>query len=318
MNKETIVNELIEFINERAPEMEVLTNVDNVVNGVVLDVYVPERQLALAVNVRDEVSEEVLTEEKGLSLKEAKLYNQKKIIACERAGIRLIHVFDDLWASKKSIMQSIIALALGKPDKVVYGRKLKIVELPYKDVKGWLEENHLYNRRHTSINICLIEPVSGEIYACMTFGKPMHTNAKENFEYELVRYAPKLFTAVVGGPQRLWKYFLKTYKPRNVSCYADYSLFTGSLYKKLGFDFEQVSDPCNWYVNLENKRYHRGNFTKIKLRKKGVPVYDGISAHKCVQLHYGKLEGWRTYWDCGSLRFYWRNWEHPYYKDKEE
>ena len=315
-NKKQIIKELVEFINNRAPEFEVQTEVDNVVYGITLDVYVPDRKLALAVNDRNEVSEEVLTEN-GASLKEAKIYNQNKTLACEAEGIRLIHIFDDLWAAKKPILQSIIALSLGKPDEIVYARKLEIRELPYVDVKHWLEQNHLYNRRPTPINICLVDPKTDEIYACMTFGKPMHNNAKESFEYELVRYAPKLFTSVVGGPQRLWKYFLKTYNPRSVSCYADYSLFTGSLYKKLGFDFEKYSEPCNWYVTPNNKRYHRGNFTKVKLKRKGIPVYDGINAHKCVQLHYGQKEGWKTFWDCGSLRFYWRNREHPYYKEKE-
>ena len=104
----------------------------------------------------------------------------------------------------------------------------------------------------------------------MTFGnlrKSMNSKSKEG-SYELIRFCNKLNYTVVGGANKLFKYFLNNYNPKEIISYSDYSRSNGNLYKILGFSFIHLSEP-GYYWCKDKLKYNRFNFRKDILVKHG-------------------------------------------------
>jgi hypothetical protein len=131
----------------------------------------------------------------------------------------------------------------------------------------------------------------------MTFGslrKNLGSKSKEG-SYELLRFCNKLNTSVIGGASKLFKYFVKKYKPEQVISYAlrDYS--NGNLYKQLGFKLEYNTQP-NYFYTDTNNRFNRFQFRKDILVKEG---YDPNKTEHQIMLERGY---YRVY-DTGSYKF---------------
>lgn len=96
-----------------------------------LDIYIPDKNLAIEYN--------------GIywHAKEDKNYHLHKTEECEKKGVRLIHIWEDLWFSKKEIYKSIISSALGVYSRKIYARNCECKEIPPKKYKEFLSENHL-------------------------------------------------------------------------------------------------------------------------------------------------------------------------------
>lgn len=67
----------------------------------------------------------------------------------------------------------------------------------------------------------------------MTFGKP-YLNKSNEYEWELYRFCNKLNTSVVGGFDKLFKYFIRNYNPKNILTYSDFAKGDGHTYEKWG------------------------------------------------------------------------------------
>ena len=79
----------------------------------------------------------------------------------------------------------------------------------------------------------------------MTFGKPRFN---KNYEWELIRYATSKH--VIGGAGKLLKYFERIYNPTSIITYADRSYSQGNMYKQLGFNLRNISEPSYIWTNL--------------------------------------------------------------------
>lgn len=100
----------------------------------------------------------------------------------------------------------------------------------------------------------------------MTFKRARYN---KSVEWENIRCCNKMGISIIGGIQKLWKYFLKTYDPQSVISYCDKRWFTGESYKKLGFVLDHTNPPQYSYTNYKN-RWHRSSFTKAKCIKKAL------------------------------------------------
>ena len=134
----------------------------------------------------------------------------------------------------------------------------------------------------------------------MSFGKQrknLGSKSKKNV-YELLRFCNKLNTNVIGGASKLFKYFIKNYKPIEIITYADRSFSKGDLYYKLGFNFVHKTKP-NYYYILNKTRKNRFNFRKDVLIKEG---YDPKKTEHKIML---ERKIYRIY-DSGQLKFVWK------------
>jgi hypothetical protein len=76
----------------------------------------------------------------------------------------------------------------------------------------------------------------------MTFGRRKITGKSS---FELIRFCSKLNTQIIGGSNKLFKYFIKNYWDGKeiITTYADKRWSNGKLYEKLGFSLHHESTP---------------------------------------------------------------------------
>ena len=98
------------------------------------------------------------------------------------------------------------------------------------------------------MNIGLFQ--SEQLVQVMTFGRPRYN---KSYEYELLRLCSHDCYAVVGGAEKLFKYFIKAYKPQSIISYCDTSKFTGDVYYRLGFTLKQQTKPNKIWSKSSDK-----------------------------------------------------------------
>jgi hypothetical protein len=128
----------------------------------------------------------------------------------------------------------------------------------------------------------------------MTFGLLRKSMGATNIDgtYELFRFCNKLDTTVIGGADKLLKYFINTHNPKEIISYADRRWSQGGLYEKLGFEFIHNSKPNYWYIIGTNREY------RFKFRK-DVLVKEGFDIHKSEREIMLERGIYRIY-DCGN------------------
>ena len=216
-----------------------------------------------------------------------KFYHKHKTEVAKENGYKCIHVFD--WDDKEKIIN------LLKPKQIIYARKLKIKEVSNEDCAEFLNKYHLQNTcRGQNIRLGLY--LENQLIQLMTFGKPRYN---KNYEYELLRLCTNFNYRIIGGSEKIFKYFIKIYDPKSIISYCDLSKFEGNVYKKLGFKLNNISNPsCRWSKG-------KNMITNSLLMQRG---YDQL-----FHTNYGKgtsnrdlmiQSGWREVYDCRSSFIY--------------
>lgn len=130
----------------------------------------------------------------------------------------------------------------------------------------------------------------------MLFNKPRLGIGVDYDGYELSRFCNKLNTNVIGGADKLLKYFIKTYQPKQIISYADRRWSQGNLYQKLGFKETHINKPNYWYI-IGKIRKHRFGFRKNLLKKQGFDT-ENKTEHEIM---LGR-KIYRIY-DCGTITY---------------
>jgi hypothetical protein len=276
-NKSGYEKEIVEWLNGFVDIIETSSKVISPLN---IDIFLPQFNLAIEFNGLYWHSE--LFKDKNYHLKKTKL--------CEEKGIKLIHVWEDDWLNRKEIIKSIILNRIGKIDKRIWARKCLIKECNNEVTANFLNNNHIqgYSKFNKSVGLYYGE----DLVSLMTFGWRA-INGKR--EYELLRFCNLINHNIVGAASRLFKHFVKVYKPENIKSYADRSMFDGNLYKTLGFSLDKVSDPNYWWV-VKGVRKHRFTYNKKKLVAKG---HDPLKTEVEIMHELGNYR----IWGCGQDRW---------------
>ena len=126
----------------------------------------------------------------------------------------------------------------------------------------------------------------------MTFGKPRYN---KNYQWELLRLCTNSDYIIVGGAERLFKYFTKTYKPESIISYCDISKFTGNVYYSLGFTLKEQTKPAKIWSKDDRR------ITDNLLRMRGFDQLFGTMYGKGILNEELMLEhGWKPIYDCGD------------------
>lgn len=243
-----------------------------------LDIYIPEKKVAIEFN--------------GIywHSKYPKNYHLSKTQECERQGIRLLHIWEDLWSSKKSIYKSIIASALGIYQRKIFARKCECRELAPREYEEFLRINHIQGEVKSSLRLGLF--YEGELVQVAGWGR---SRFKEG-EYELHRMCSLLNTQVVGGFSKLIKHANLT----SFISYIDRDLYTGSGYEKVGCHLIEVTKPGYFYVNTSLRRVNRLAAQKHKLPKLLKNYDDSLSESQNMEAN-----GFLRIYDCGNFKVEW-------------
>ena len=133
----------------------------------------------------------------------------------------------------------------------------------------------------------------------MTFGnlRKNLNQISEKGKFELLRFCNKLNTTVIGGANKLFKYFILKNEYNSIISYCNMSKYTGSVYNKLGMKYISKSYPNYFYLDSNAKRrLYRWNFRKDILVKEG---FDKNKSEKQIMSE----RGYYRIYDCGNFKF---------------
>lgn len=215
-------------------------------------------------------------------------YHLQKTLVAKDNGFECVHMFD--WDSPDKILN------LFKEKQIIYARSCAVQSVPKSLINEFLNENHLQGNTKTfQFAYGLFK--DKELVQVMTFGKPRYNR---NYKYELLRLCTKSGFKVVGGASKLLKHFESQEKPESIISYCDFSKFSGSVYKQLGFELQTRTAPAKHWYNPKTKKHITDNL----LRQRG---FDQL--HKT---NFGKgtnnedlmrAQGYVEIFDCGQLVF---------------
>lgn len=216
-----------------------------------------------------------------------KNYHQNKTLKAIEKGVRLIHIFEYEWLdkNKKEKITSLINNIVDDDRQYLYARQCIIKEIPSEISKVFLDKYHLQGADTASVRVGLF--YKDLLVAIMTFCKPRFN---KKFEWELSRLCFHSNFKVIGGAERLLKYFEKTYNPKNIITYCDISKFIGKVYKRLGFSLKDISKPNYIWSNSRGDIFTRYQCQKHKLVNR-YPEYHNLSEGQIMtSLGYWKIE----------------------------
>lgn len=257
--------------------------------GKELDVYIPEKGVALEYNGLYYHSAEVHSIARNL---------QDKRTRCSSLGIRLIHIMEDEWKNQPEIVKSRLKQILGVPaSRTVYARTTKILPVTFSQSNDFLNSTHSLGADVSKIRYGAFK--DDELLAIMTFKATNFTKGGDGGTFELSRFSIKSGVHLPGAASKLFSRFLRDYSPDSIISYADSRWSEGNLYQSLGFEFIHQSPPNYWYfLPNEGIRYHRSNFMKHMLVEKG---FDPSKTEREIM----RERGYYTIYDCGSSKWGW-------------
>lgn len=222
---------------------------------------------------------------KGLDKK----YHIEKTELAVKNGYRCIHVWD--WDDIDKIVDML------RPKQVKYARQLDVVELSHDKVSKFLKDNHLQGDcKGQSVCLCLVD--GDQIIQVMTFGRPRYTS---KYEYELLRLCTDSMYRVVGGSEKLFKYFIRNFYPESILSYCDRSKFRGDVYERLGFSHHHDTVPAKVWSRDSDK------ITDNLLRQRGVDQLFHTDFGKGTSNEELMVEmGWLPVYDCGQSVYVFR------------
>ena len=279
-----IERDYIAAIQEWRPDLTLSIRDKTALNGVEIDIYIPELKYGIEFNGLYFHSDDPLFPQK-------KRHSTKQKLAY-REGIKLVQFFDIGETDRPSsrlIVDSMIRHSLGLSNRI-FARKCVLREIDSSTGNAFFKANHISGTRNAKIYVGLF--YSGELVQCMSFGHTINKTSK--YEWELVRLASKLNTIVVGGASKLFNHFLGM-TTGNVLSYCDLRLGNGDVYKSLGFSHTGKTAEGYFYTDL-NKCYSRYQFQKSSIESV-CKVYD---PHK-TEFENASANGFRIVWNCGNL-----------------
>jgi hypothetical protein len=230
------------------------------------------------------------SEQKGVP----KDYHRKKSFLAEEKGIFIYHLFEYEWLNprKQEIIISQLNNLLGRNERKIYARQCELKEVSHNETKEFLEDNHLQGQDISKIRLGLY--FGEELVSLMTFVKPRFD---KKYQWELSRFCNKKNTSVIGGASKLFKHFLREYDPESILSYSQIAKTRGTLYEKLGFKFDHISDLGYVWIN-KNHVLSRYQCQKHKLLKQG---FEGSSEAEIME-----NRGYKRVFDCGNKVWVWQ------------
>ena len=269
-------------------------NTRKIISPKELDFYFPDKNLAIEINGNWSHS----TTSSGKYVPITKDYHKSKTLACKEKSIRLIHLFeyDMSNANKWHKIQRFLHDVICEPARFAYARKLTVKEVDTSVEREFLDYNHLQG--YIGSRACLGLYDGDELVMLMSFGKPRYN---KTCEWELLRLCTKHNVAVIGGAQKLFKYFISHYNPNSIVSYCDLSKFEGNVYSKLGMTLAHESDPNYHWVRF-NEVYTRYQTQKHNLPKLLGKSFDFMLSEADNMINNGFVK----IYDCGNAVYEWR------------
>lgn len=224
----------------------------------------------------------------------------KKYKLLTENGWRVIHIFEDEFATRKKQVVDLVLTAIGITFSKVYARTGSVVLVSDAEANDFHEEFHIQGGIPAGGKHYGLE-VAGELHAVMSFTRVTSNRGTKSSDscVELRRFSSK--GRVVGGASRLLSHFLRDHPgTEEVVSYSDNRLFTGEMYKALGFSVADKLGPDYYYISPRSrKRMPKRTFAKD--RAASVPGFKFDSA--LTEVENAHANGWYRLYDCGKTKW---------------
>lgn len=218
-------------------------------------------------------------------------YHYMKTQAALNNNLRCLTIWE--WDSVEKVLD------LLKQRPSVGARQCVIKEVEKEEAKDFLQRHHLQGYARDSVRVGLY--YTGQLIALMTFGKPRYN---KSVQFELVRYCA--IYNVMGGAQRLFKWFTDNYQPLSVVSYCDLSKFSGKLYLQLGFSLKKTSIGRHWY-NPKTQKHITDNLLRQhgfdRLLGKEYGCFGKGTSNEDLMRQHGFVE----IYDAGQATYIWKS-----------
>jgi hypothetical protein len=226
--------------------------------------------------------------DKGLD----KNYHSNKTELANKNNYRCIHIWD--WDDPQKVINTLLL-----KKETIWARKCKVKLVSTEEEINFLNRYHFQGYIKSKIAIGLY--YKNELVMLMTFGKPRYS---KKYSTELLRLCSS--KSVIGGAQKLFKYYISQYNPQNVVSYCDLSKFEGEVYSNLGFKKISKSISRHWYNiklqdHITDKLLFRYGFDKLLGRTFG--TFGKDTSNERLMLEHGFVE----IYDCGQATYVWKN-----------
>ncbi len=262
-------------------KVKVIKRDKKILDGIELDIVIPEHKIAIEYNGLRWHSEK---------FGRGRHYHLGKTKLCQEKGYRLIHIFEDDFRSRKSVILDFLSHLVGKSEKnIIYGRKTTITKIDTAESKKFLDIHHIQGSAKASFSYGIF--YNGELVAVTSFKKGSK-NTKNKDSMELVRHATKY--TVIGALGKSIKHFQRQHSER-LFTFCDDSFFSGDSYIKAGFKKDGKIPPDYKYVIGKNREH------KFKWRLKQISTKLGITG--LSEYEAMKSVGFYRIWDCGKTKY---------------
>ena len=275
--------ELIDFVTSLLQGSDVQKNVRSVINGE-LDIYIPEKQMAIEYNGLYWHSE---------ANGKDKTYQYNKWFSCKEQGIQLIQIWEDDYIRNSELVKNMLAYKLGASrQETVYARRTEVKTLTKKQSDEFLNNNHIQGDVDGKMRVALMHdniPV-----AVMVLKTEAGSNGKI---LNLLRYATSM--NVVGGFTKLLSWVEKN-NPNitSIVTFSDNTVSDGGLYANNGFKVAGIVKPDYMYL-VKGVREHKFNY-RLK-RFKTDPNLKWVEGLSETQL--AELNNLPRIWDAGKVKW---------------
>ena len=272
----------------KSHDINVIEHDRKVLDGMELDILLPEHNLAIEYNGIYWHSERK---------NRSSHYHLDKLNLANKHGVKLIHIFEDEYLGHKQIVLSKIRHMVGLDGDLpkVNGRDCKVGLIDKDTARKFLDTNHIQGFVNSTVYIGAFH--EDTLVAVMCFRKDSKNN------WELTRFATDITKRVPGIGGKMFKFFTLNYKYREIKSFADRRWtvdMENNFYTKIGFTLDKVEKPDYRYV-VGKERKHKFLFRKQILHKKyGLPL-SMTERQMCDHLGFYRI------WDCGLVKYVYRN-----------
>lgn len=166
-------------------------------------------------------------------------------------------IYEDWWGAKPAVVISKVQSIIGVSERI-FARKTKVLKIDKPTCDAFLDENHIYGTTKAKHKIGLF--YLSELVAVATFSAQRNLDVGRSAE--LIRFCSKNGTTIVGGLDKLIKFYIKTYMPNHIMTYIDKDWGSGKSFLNLGFNFTAEREAIYYCINLTTgKRIVKGENT---------------------------------------------------------
>ncbi len=166
-------------------------------------------------------------------------------------------VYEDWWIRKPLVILSKINSIIGQ-NKRIFARKTRVIRIDKEVADEFLNKHHIYGTTKSKHKYGLF--LDKELLSVATFSGQRNLDVGRSSE--LIRYCTKANITVVGGLDKLLKFYEREMHPDHIMTYIDLDWGRGEAFRKIGFSNAETKEQITYWVNPHTGE--RSRFPSVK------------------------------------------------------